>query len=372
MFEALGILKVFNLKHLYRKLSTSSTYFMKKAVESVTAGHPDKVCDQIADAIVDEFLRRDTKARVDLNVLGSQGMLMIGGEVNSSADFDLAELAKKVYAEIGYKDEIEVFVNIDQRNPQVKAGANDTVVVNGYATRETRELLPRAIVYAHNIARRMDDLRQTDPTFSWMQPDGKVQLVMEKDQIHSAMILASHNSDIDPKDVQTAILDRVLSPIIGEGSAQLFINPIGAFTVAGFQADSGANGRKTGVDTYGGLIPHGDSSLSGKDPYKAARSGAYMARYAARYLVGQGLAESAVINVAYIIGRAEPVHLEARGVGAKSHGMKMDLTELVKKQFDFRPEAIVERLDLAKPLYRHTANYGHFGRLGLPWEESVK
>ncbi|MBU0645990.1 methionine adenosyltransferase [Patescibacteria group bacterium] len=345
---------------------------MKKAVESVTAGHPDKVCDQIADAIVDEFLRRDTKARVDLNVLGSQGMLMIGGEVDSSADFDLAELAKKVYKEIGYQDEIEVFVNIDQRNPKVKTGAHDSVVVNGYATRETREFLPRALIYAHNIARRMDDLRQTDPTFSWLQPDGKVQLVIEKDKILSAMVLASHSPDIETKEVQAAILDRILSPIIGEDAVQLFINPIGQFTICGFQADSGANGRKLAVDTYGGLIPHGDSALSGKDPYKAARCGSYMARYAARYLVEQGLAESAIINAAYIIGRAEPVHLEARGVGEKSRGTKMDLTEVVKSQFDFRPEAIVERLDLAKPLYRHTATYGHFGRLGFPWEESVK
>ncbi|MFC1787660.1 methionine adenosyltransferase [Patescibacteria group bacterium] len=345
-----------------------------KAVESVTAGHPDKVCDQIADAIVDEFLRRDPNSRVDINVLGANGMLMIGGEVNSEADFDCGALAKKVYQEIGYKDEIEVFVNVEQQheeNKRVGNGASDTVIINGYATRETRELLPRPLVFVHNLARRMDDIRQTDPSFHWLLPDGKVQLVMEKDKFKAVSILASHTNDISDKDVQTAILDRIVIPLVGEGNTQIFINPLGKFTITGFSRDAGANGHKLAIDTYGGLIPHGDVALSGKDPHRVERSGMYMARAAARYLVEQGLVSSALVNVAYTLGRAEPVHIEVRGMAEKSRGAKMDLTNLIKDKFDFRPEAIVERLGLNKPIYQQTAVYGHFGRSGFAWESKL-
>lgn len=347
---------------------------MLKTVESVTQGHPDKVCDQIADAIVDEYLRRDRQARVDLNVLGSHGMMMIGGEVTSTADFDIGELAKKVYAEIGYKDDIEVFVNIDQQSTEMKRvhnGVTDNMVVNGFATNETRELLPRAVVYAHNLARRLDDLRRTDPAFSWLKPDGKVQLTMEGDRVRGVTVLASHHVSIDEKDVKTALLERLLVPLLGEDGVTIYINPIGTFIDAGFRADSGASGRKMTVDTYGGLIPQGDKSMSGKDPSRVDRAGAYMARYAARYVVEQGLANSAMVSLVYSMGRAEPVHLQATGMGEKSRGSKMDLTNLLKQTFDFRPEAIAEKLDLRQPLYRATATYGHFGRAGFPWEGTL-
>jgi S-adenosylmethionine synthetase len=347
---------------------------MLKTVESVTQGHPDKVCDQIADAIVDEYLRRDKQARVDLNVLGSHGMMMIGGEVTSTADFDIGELAKKVYAEIGYKDDIEVFVNIDQQSTEMKRvhnGVTDNMVVNGFATNETRELLPRAVVYAHNLARRLDDLRCTDPAFSWLKPDGKVQLTMEGDRVRGVTVLASHHVSIDEKDVKTALLERLLVPLLGEDGVTIYINPIGTFIDAGFRADSGASGRKMTVDTYGGLIPQGDKSMSGKDPSRVDRAGAYMARYAARYVVEQGLANSAMVSLVYSMGRAEPVHLQATGMGEKSRGSKMDLTNLLKQTFDFRPEAIAEKLNLRQPLYRATATYGHFGRSGFPWEETI-
>lgn len=349
---------------------------MRKAVESVLAGQPDKACDQIADAIVDEFLRRDARAHVDLNVLGSHGMFMIGGEVDSSADFDLAALAKSVYLDIGYEDDVEVFVNVEKPSEEMARaprGSSDTVVVNGYATRETREMLPLPLVFAHSLARRIDDLRRTDPTFAWLRPDGKVQLVMEKDKVRAVTVLASHASTIDSRDVQTAILERVVAPIVGaEEGVQVFINPIGSFTQAGFLGDSGASGRKLAVDTYGGLIPHGDNSLSGKDPHAAERAGTYMARFVARSLVAQGLASSALVNVVYSLGRAEPIHLQAMGTADKSRGVKMDLTNIVKQQFDFRPEEIVARLGLAKPMYRATATYGHFGRTGFPWEDALQ
>ena len=352
---------------------------MFKTVESVTQGQPDKVCDQIADAIVDEYLRRDKQARVDVNVMGSHGMMMIGGEVTSTADFDIGALAKKVYEEIGYHDDLEVFVNIETQSDEMKRihnGVTDNVVVNGYATTETRELMPRAVVYAHNLARRLDDLRRTDPSFSWLKPDGKVQITMDGSRVRAVTILASHQVSMNDRDVQTALLERVLIPIVGEEGVQMVINPIGSFTEVGFRADSGASGRKLTVDTYGGLIPHGDSSLSGKDPSKVNRAGACMARHAARYIVEQGLAAAALVNVVYSMGRAEPIHVQATAMGVKLPGgagsglQAGDITNLIKQKFDFRPSAIVERLNLLQPLYRATASYGHFGRAGFPWEET--
>ncbi|MBI5369751.1 methionine adenosyltransferase domain-containing protein [Candidatus Uhrbacteria bacterium] len=344
---------------------------MLKTVESVTAGQPDKVCDQIADGIVDEYLRRDPKARLDLHVLGSHGMLMVGGEVQSEADFDVGALAKKIYQEIGYPDDMEVFANIapsSEEMRQVKTGVMDTVVINGYATQETRERLPKAVVYAHTLARRLDDLRKTDPAFSWMKPDGKVQVAMQGDRVHTVTLLCGHHVSIGEREVRSALLERIVIPLVGEEGVQIYINPIGLFTVCGFRADSGASGRKVTVDTYGGLIPHGDKSLGGKDPLRAERSGAYGARAAACFLVGEGLATAALVNLVYTMGRAEPIHVHAVGMGEKSRGSKMDLTALIKTQFDFRPEAIVERFQLCQPIYQRTATYGAFGRAGLPWE----
>lgn len=344
---------------------------MHKTVESTLQGQPDKVCDQIADAIVDEYIRRDKEAHVDVNVMGSHGMMMIGGEVHSTADFDIGAIARDVYKQIGYTDEIEVFVNVEDQSAEMKRiqnGANDTIVVNGYATNETRERLPRALVFAHNLARRMDDMRRNDPTFSWLRPDGKVQLTMHRDKVEMVTILASHHLNIKERDVQTALLDYVVVPILGEG-IQIYINPSGSFTDVCFRSDTGVSGHKTHVDTYGGLIPHGDGVLTGKDPMNVERAGAYMARLAARYLVDQDLVASALVNVVYSLGRSEPIHLQVVGVGEKSHGVKTDFTNLIKQQFDFRPEAIVERLDLRRPIYQATAVYGHFGRDQFPWEK---
>lgn len=347
---------------------------MKKTVESVMAGQPDKVCDQIADAIVDEYLRRDKDAHVDVNVMGSHGMIMICGEINSTADFDIGALTKQVYKNIGYTDEMEVFVNVEDRSSEMKRsmrGVNDTVVINGYATNETRERLPRAVVFAHNIARRIDELRKTDPTFSWLRPDGKVQLVMDKTHVSAITILASHHLNIQSSQVQTSLLERVIVPIVGEEGTQIFINPIGSFVEVGFRSDSGVSGHKTHVDTYGGLIPHGDGVISGKSPLNVERCGAYMARAVAKYLVDQELTASALVNVVYTLGKTEPIHIHVAGMGEKSSGTKMDLTNLVKEKFDFRPEAIIELLGLKQAFYQQTSLYGHFGREGFPWEDMV-
>ncbi len=347
---------------------------MRKASESVTIGHPDKVCDQIADAIVDEYLRRDENASVNVNVLGSNGMIMIGGEVRSYADFDVAMIAKKVYAEIGYKDEVEVFANIQTIPDEAKKGfrtAMDAVVVNGYASKETREMLPRAYVYANDLVRRLDEVRISDPACQWLLPDGKIQVVMERDRVVCVTVQAAHISTVNISDVQSVILDRVVTPIVGESGVQVYINPLGAFTKAGFASGAGMSGQKMACDTYGGLIPHGDSSFSGKDPSRVDRAGAYMARFVARSIVSRGLASSTLVTVVYSPGRAEPVHIEVSGVLEKSRGSKMDFTNLVKQEFDFRSDAIVDRFHLLKPIYQQTAVYGHFGRAGFPWEEQV-
>lgn len=345
------------------------------------AGQPDKVCDQIAEAIVDEYLRRDPHARIDIKVVGSHGMLMVAGEVSSSADFDISALAKKVYQDIGYPDDIEIFVNIETQSEEIKhikTGTLDTVVVNGYSTRETREHLPRAVVFTHEIVRRLDEIRKSDPTFFWMKPDGKVQVVMQKDKVKSITVLASHQMSIDVKDVKTILLERIIIPAIGEESAQIYINPAGPFTISGFRADSGSSGQKSCVDTYGGLIPHGDKSFVGKDPFRSERAGAYIARMAANFLVDKGVADSAMVQIVYTMNRAEPIYIEA--IGNRQEGLgnrqearvgKTDLTQIIKQKFDFRPEAVVERLQLRGPIYQQTAVYGCFGRAELPWEDKT-
>jgi len=342
-----------------------------KAVEALAAGHPDKVCDQIADGIVDEYLRRDPESRLDIKVLGSHGMIMVGGEVNSTADFDVANLAKQIYAEIGYKDEVEVFVNVEPSTEEMKAviGSYDTVVVNGYATRETREFLPLPYVLAQSLVRRLDDLQKLDPAFHWLNVDGKAQVIMEGKKVSVVTLLASHSSEVSLIDVQTKILERIISPVIGGESAKIFINPSGPFSSCGFQADTGISGHRPANDFYGGLIPHGDASPIGKDPMRAERAGAYMARYVAKQLVSQGLAESALVSLVYTLGHLEPVAIEVRAVAEKSQGTKMDFTNLVKEKYNFNLESIVKQFDLKKPQYRAIAVYGQFGREGLLWEK---
>ncbi|MFH1632366.1 MAG: methionine adenosyltransferase domain-containing protein [bacterium] len=341
---------------------------MLKTVEIPLAGHPDKVCDQIVDAILDEYLRRDPNSRVDLQALGSHGMVMIAGTVDSRADFDAAAIAKKVYKEVGYDDDIEPFVNIEKPSEDlaksiVNGGAQGTCVVHGYATRETREFLPRALVYANAIARRIDDLRKTDTTFKWMCPDGKVQLTMDGERPVSVTVLVQHTHGMDLALVQSKLVEAAIEPILGSNTGvKMYVNTAGTFCSGGFSASGGASGRKTLADTYGGLLPSGEGLFSGRDPLHPSRAGAYMARYAAKYLVKNGLAGNALVSVGYTIGEPEPVFMEARS------GKGEDLTSLIKEKFDFRPEAIVERLDLKKPIYRSVSTFGQFGREGVPWE----
>lgn len=348
---------------------TCDHFLMLKTVEIPLAGHPDKVCDQIADALLDEYVRRDPKSRVELTVLGSQGMVMIGGSADSRADFDAAEIAKQVYKRIGYEDDIEPFVNIerppeDVARSMIHGGAQGTCVVHGYATKETREMLPRALVYAQALARRIDDLRRHDAAYAWMLPDGKIQVTMDGDKPIAVTVLVQHIRDMEHKHIQIHLLEGAVQPLFGSiEQIKVHINPAGSFHQGGFVAKAGASGRKTHTDLYGGLLPFGGASLAGRDPMHPNRAGSYMARYAAKQLVHEGLASNVFISVGYTIGLPDVMFVEARS------GNGEDLSKVVKERFDFRPESIVEQLNLRQPIYEMTATYGPFGRAGLPWEE---
>lgn len=336
-----------------------------KLVQAYTEGHPDKICDQIADAIVDEYLRRDPESHADISVMGSHGMLVIGGSAASKADFDTAELAKQVYRKIGYLDDLAPFVNIEtlEEKKHPAKGAYGTIFVNGYATNETREFLPRPVVLAHEFVKRLDELRKSDPQFSWLKPDGKIQLAWDAGRVKALTILLQHSDTIDHTVLKQLLLDRVAAPFLGDTeNVSLSINPLGCYSEGGLGHDTGANNRKAFADTYGGLVPFGSIGLSGKCPGRIERPAAYMARFVAKRFASEGKAKQVFVKLAYTLGGQEPMMIEVVGDGG------VNLTDEARSRFDFRPEAIVERFDLRKPIYRMTSVYGHFGRPQFPWE----
>jgi S-adenosylmethionine synthetase len=342
-----------------------------KTVESVTEGHPDKVCDQIADAILDAYLQRDPASRVAVEVFGSHGALMIGGEVSSKAEVDASQVALRLYREIGYDDDLEAFVNIEEQSPDIArgvdtGGAGDQGIMYGYASSETPEFLPLPVVLANRLSWGLSDLRRSHRDFGWLRPDGKTQVVMDQGKIISVVVSTQHSDDVSMVEMRRLLMKHLIEPTVGTyGGGRVFVNPTGIFSVGGFTADTGLTGRKLMVDTYGGLIPHGGGAFSGKDPTKVDRSGAYMARFAAKNIVANGLAKNCLVSVSYVIGKEEPLMLKAVS------GDGRDVSEYLKKHFDFRPRAIIERLDLRRPIYRPTAAYGHFGRDEFPWEHIV-
>lgn len=340
---------------------------MLKTVEVPLSGHPDKVCDQIVEALVDEYLRRDPKSGINLKACGSHGMLMIGGTVDSRADFDAGAVAKKVYREIGYQDELEPFVNIERPSEEeaktiVNGGSRGTSLVYGYATKETREFLPKVYVYANELAQRIDDLRRHDPSFSFLMPDGKVQITMDGNSFLAVTVSVQHDKQIERNVIQSVLLEHAIIPVLGtQDGVKIYINSAGPFVTGGLQANAGASGRKVLADTYGGLLPHGGAAFCGKDPLRPSRAGALMARYVARKLVEEGVAGNILVTVAYSTGNIEPMFIQA------TSGTGDDLSTVVQDRFDFRPEAIVELLDLRKPIYQRLATYGYFGREGASW-----
>jgi len=342
----------------------SKTY----TVESVTSGHPDKVCDQISDAVLDECLRQDPMSRVAIETFGGHNLLVVGGEVTTHAKVDYEAVARKIYSDIGYNDNLKVITHVVEQSPDIAqgvdtGGAGDQGIMYGYATDETPEYLPDAIVKVHKLALGLEELRRSG-RFPWIRPDGKTQITVHNGSITSVLVSTQHDEAAGWQEIRDTLAEYLIRPVIGEERAiELFVNPTGKFVQGGFEADTGLTGRKIMVDTYCGLAPHGGGAFSGKDATKVDRSAAYMCRFVAKNIVAQGLAKKCLVSVAYAIGKAEPLMVEAVDEKGES------LAKLVKKQYDFRPKAIIERLGLRAPIFRQTAAYGHFGKTGLPWEQ---
>lgn len=341
-------------------------------VESVTSGHPDKVCDQISDAILDAYLEQDPASRVAVESFGSHGLLVIGGEVTSNAVVDAEAVARRVYREIGYGDDLNVISHIAKQSPDIAqgvdtGGAGDQGIMYGYATNETPEYLPRAVVLAHALARGLERLRRGDAACSWLKPDGKTQVTMKDGNIATLLVSCQHDESVDQRTIREHLIERLMRPLVGDlDGIEILVNPTGKFVQGGFAADAGLTGRKLMVDTYGGLIPHGGGAFSGKDSTKVDRSAAYMCRFVAKNLVASGAAKECLVSVAYAIGRADPVMVQA----TDEKGNAIDASLIA--EFNFRPAAIIERLGLRRPIFRSTAAYGHFGRNEFPWEEIIR
>jgi S-adenosylmethionine synthetase len=366
--------------------------------ESVTEGHPDKVADQISDRILDAIFEQDHRARVACETLVTTGMAMISGEITTSAYVDMPEVVRNTIKDIGYKNSsmgfdwetCAVLSTIDKQSPDIamgvdgtglykEQGAGDQGLMFGYACTETKPLMPMPIYLAHGLTKRLAHVRKSGQ-LPWLRPDGKSQVTVEYEEgmptkIHSVVIAAQHNPDVDYETLREAIIEKVIREVIPaemlDKETEYFINTTGRFVVGGPMGDCGLTGRKIIMDTYGGFGYHGGGAFSGKDPSKVDRSASYMCRYIAKNMVAAGLAKRCEIQVAYTIGRAQPVSVM---VGAYSTGIlpSSELTEIVKKEFDLRPAAIIERLDLLRPIYAKTCNYGHFGR-ELPefnWEKT--
>lgn len=354
----------------------SKIYYPHHTAESVTEGHPDKVCDQMADAILDEFIQKDTKSRTAVEILGSHGNLFIGGEVTSTASVDASEIAQKVYKDIGYEKPLNVEVRIEKQSTDIAqgvdpGGAGDQGIMYGYACSETKEFMPLAAVLAHRLTKGLADLRKNDEDArKILGPDGKSQVSFENGRLTALLVSTQHDENVSPDELKNFLIKRLIDPLINEFGlnipSETLINPTGRFVIGGFSADSGLTGRKIMVDTYCGLAPHGGGAFSGKDPTKVDRSAAYMARHAAKSIVASGLAKECLVSVAYAIGKAEPLMLFANTFDENSE----KTTKLLNKKFDFRPKAIIEYLDLLKPIYFKTASYGHFGRDEFSWEKT--
>ncbi len=371
--------------------------------ESVTEGHPDKVCDQIADAILDDILEKDKNAHVACEVCATTGVVFVMGEITADCYSDIAKIARDVIRDIGYDSSdlgfdyntCSVLTAINEQSPDIamgvnsaqeydgdiidKTGAGDQGMMFGYACDETPELMPLPIVLAHALTRKLTEVRK-DGTLSYLRPDGKSQVTVEYEdgvpkRVDTVVISAQHNPDVTQDRIRKDVIEKVIKTTIPDNliddDTKIYVNPTGRFVIGGPHGDSGLTGRKIIVDTYGGYCPHGGGALSGKDPTKVDRSALYMARYVCKNVVASGLAKKCEIEVAYAIGRAHPVsvYLNTFGTGKVSDDI---LTKAVLKVFDFRPLAIINNLDLRKPVYRKVANYGHLGRNDVTWEKTDK
>lgn len=377
--------------------------------ESVTEGHPDKVCDQISDAILDAILAEDPNAHVACETATKTGFVIVFGEISTTCTVDIEGIVRDVVKSIGYDcsevcfdgNTCAVLVSIEEQSPDIAMGVNEALEVKegeeasddamtgagdqgmmfGFACDETDELMPMPISLAHRLAERLADIRK-DGTLRYLRPDGKTQVTVEYDddrvvRVDTVVISTQHDPDVALEQIRKDMIEHVIKPIISveliDDDTKFFVNPTGRFVIGGPKGDSGLTGRKIIVDTYGGYASHGGGSFSGKDPTKVDRSGAYMARYIAKNIVAAGLARRCEIELAYAIGVAEPVSVYVNTYGTATLKDE-DIAKLIKANFDMRPAAIIKQLDLLKPIYRSLAAYGHFGRtgLGVKWEETDK
>ena len=371
--------------------------------ESVTEGHPDKLCDAVADAVLDDVLAHDPSARAAVEVATTTGLVMVIGELSTSHYVDVQEVVRRTVREIGYNDSRLGFdwetcgtlTAIKEQSPDIargvdhalearqgteddELGAGDQGMMFGYASDESDELMPMPIMLAHRVARRLAQVRK-DGTLPFLRPDGKSQVTVEYDddgrprRVHTVLVSTQHDPDVELADLAAAVREHVVEAAIPaellDDDTKHYVNPTGRFVIGGPMGDSGLSGRKIIVDTYGGMARHGGGSFSGKDPTKVDRSGAYMARYVAKNVVSAGLARRCELQLAYAIGVAHPlaINVETFGTGSMPD---TTLAQIVERTFDLRPGAIIRDLDLRRPIYRSTAAYGHFGRddLDLPWE----
>ena len=369
--------------------------------ESVSEGHPDKVADQISDSIVDAIFSEDTTARIACETMINTGMVVLSGEITTSANIDYQTVVRNTIREIGYtseamgfdSDSCEVLVSIDKQSPDIAQGVNegegmdldqgagDQGLMFGYACNETDVLMPCPITYSHLLVKRQADIRKSGQ-LNWLRPDAKSQVTVAYEDskpisIDTVVLSTQHDPDIEHKDIEKAVIDEIIKPVLPENmitsKTRYLVNPTGRFVIGGPVGDCGLTGRKIIVDTYGGMARHGGGAFSGKDPSKVDRSAAYAARYVAKNIVAAGLAERCELQLSYAIGVAEPtsISIETFGTGKVE---QEKLIGAIRDNFDLRPKGIINMLGLLRPIYQQTAAYGHFGRsdIDLPWERTDK
>src|SRR5918992_649727 len=374
--------------------------------ESVTEGHPDKLADQVSDAVLDAIMARDPNGRVACETLVTTGLVVVAGEISTETYVDIPRVVRRTVNDIGYTDAkfgidgdtCGIVLSIQEQSPDIArgvdhalehregsrdeldtVGAGDQGMMFGYACRETEELMPLPISLAHRLAKRLAEVRKAE-VIPYLRPDGKSQVTVEYEggrplRIDTVLISAQHRDEVDldsllRPDVEEHVIDPVVREVgLDAERLRVLVNPTGRFEIGGPKADTGLTGRKIMVDSYGGMAPHGGGCFSGKDPTKVDRSAAYMARYAAKNVVAAGLVDRLQLQVAYAIGRAEPVSLSIECFGTEQADPDRILGS-IREVFDFRPAAIIRQLDLRRPIYEETAAYGHFGRKGFPWEET--